>query len=365
MERGAAAPASLIVIAAAVVALLGGGVLLGITRHAGSSRRTAAPASPLLSTAPTLPPTTAAAPQRCPLSGMPPSGGVVPQRPALAIKVDNYPAARPQSGLNQADVIFEEPIEAGITRLIAVFQCQGAALVGSIRSARAVDASILDELSKPIFMHVGAIAPVSWIIQQADVLDEDLSRHAYLAQSPPGRNAPYDTYISTSAGWALHPEDSVAPAPIFSYSTSPSATRAVTSVHIPYSPTNDNTWTWEGRTQRWLLSYRGVPARAADGDDIGATNVVVETVQVTYGPWTEDIQRDPEVQSQLLGSGPATVFSAGGATVGTWQRPSLAEPTHLIGPDGTTIALQPGETWVEVVPANVGVTTSPPSSAGT
>ena len=79
----------------------------------------------------------------------------MPQRPALAVKVDNYPTARPQSGLDQADIVFEEPVEGRITRFVAVFQCQSPSLVGPIRSARAVDAPILDQLSKPIFVHVG------------------------------------------------------------------------------------------------------------------------------------------------------------------------------------------------------------------
>ena len=88
------------------------------------ARKVAAPTT----TKPTAKP---AATATCPLTGQPvPGGGPVPQRPALAVKVDNYPAARPQSGLDKADVIYEEPVEGGITRYAAVFQCQEATLVG-------------------------------------------------------------------------------------------------------------------------------------------------------------------------------------------------------------------------------------------
>jgi len=69
----------------------------------------------------------------CPLTGAPAPGGVVPARPALGIKIGNYPGDRPSTGLNQADIVFEEPVEGAITRLLAVFQCQGAALVGDLR----------------------------------------------------------------------------------------------------------------------------------------------------------------------------------------------------------------------------------------
>lgn len=60
----------------------------------------------------------------CPLRGTPAPGGIVPPRPALAIKIGNYTGDRPSAGLNQADIVFEEPVEGGITRYVAVFQCQ-------------------------------------------------------------------------------------------------------------------------------------------------------------------------------------------------------------------------------------------------
>jgi hypothetical protein len=71
----------------------------------------------------------------CPLTGVPAPGGAVPARPALGIKIGNYPNDRPSSGLNNANIVFEEPVEGAITRLVAVFQCQSAALVGDLRSA--------------------------------------------------------------------------------------------------------------------------------------------------------------------------------------------------------------------------------------
>src|SRR5580704_8495501 len=54
--------------------------------------------------------TTQAAGPPCPLTGLPAPGGVVPPRPAMAVKIDNYPDGRPQAGLDQADIVFEEPV---------------------------------------------------------------------------------------------------------------------------------------------------------------------------------------------------------------------------------------------------------------
>src|ERR1700678_1370882 len=93
----------------------------------------------------------------CPLTGAPGPGGAVPARPARGVKIGNYTGDRPSAGLNQADIVFEEPVEGAITRLLAVFQCQSVALVGALRSAREPDAGILSQLSHPVFVHAGGI----------------------------------------------------------------------------------------------------------------------------------------------------------------------------------------------------------------
>ena len=352
---------------AAVVVLGAVGAAIGISLGTGSGSTAETTSVPAVAAAPAttslVPTTSSTVPPGppCPLSGLPAPGGLVPSRPALAIKVDNYPQARPQSGLDNADVVFEEPVEGGITRLVAVFQCQDAAAVGDVRSARAVDALILDQLSRPLFVHVGGIAPVVSLIRQADVIDEDLGTRASLIQRPPGRYAPYNTYVSTAAAWGANAADTQAPAPIFSYSPTPPAAPPVTGVHIPYSSTNDTTWTWDPNGRQWDLSYGNVPAVLADGRHVTAANIVVEVVKVQYGPWVEDSHHGLEVQSQLVGSGPLIVFRDGSEVGGTWQRPSSGEPASLVGTDGTALALEPGETWVEVVPSNIPVTSTVPA----
>jgi Protein of unknown function (DUF3048) N-terminal domain/Protein of unknown function (DUF3048) C-terminal domain len=349
-------------LALAVVAAAGATIGVSVGRGSGSTPDAtslpAAAAGPPPSAAPTTTSSTVPPGPPCPLSGVPAPGGAVPSRPALAIKVDNYPSARPQSGLNNADVVFEVPVEGGITRLVAVFQCQDAQTVGDVRSARATDALVLDELSRPLFVHVGGIAPVLSLIRQANLIDLDLGTRASLIQHPPGRYAPYNTFVSTAAVWEASPDDAQPPAPIFTYSATPPTAQAVTSVHIPYSSTNDATWTWDPNGQQWVLAYGAAPAMLADGQRIRAANIVVEVAQVTYGPWLEDSRHGLEVQSQLVGSGPLIVFRNGTEVGGTWQRPSAAEPASLIGTDGTPIALAPGETWVEIVPASIPVTST-------
>ena len=77
----------------------------------------------------------------------------------MAVKVENLPEARPQWGLDTADIVFEEPVEGGITRFIAVFQCRTAARIEPVRSGRLVDPQILEPLGRMLFAYSGAIQP--------------------------------------------------------------------------------------------------------------------------------------------------------------------------------------------------------------
>jgi Protein of unknown function (DUF3048) N-terminal domain/Protein of unknown function (DUF3048) C-terminal domain len=350
-----------IAIVAVVVVLAGAGIALAVTT--GKKTPKALPPSIPRSTAATNIPAPSGGPV-CPLTGVPAPGGQVPERPALAFKVDNYPTARPQSGLEDADVVFEEPVEGGITRFVAIFQCQSPNLVGPIRSARAIDAPILDQLSKPLFVHAGGINPVISLIENANLVNEDVFTHASIVQHPAGRYAPYDTYASAAAAWALDSGDTTPPAPLYTYSTTVPAGTPVGSVHIPFSGTNDNMWTWSPFNNAWLLSIGGVPENAADGGTrIGVANIVVQTVHITYGPWLENSEGGLEVQAQLTGSGPLAVFRNGEEITGTWQRAALGDTTSLVAANGSAIALDPGKTWVELVPSTIPVTTAPPSSS--
>ena len=294
----------------------------------------------------------------CPLTGAPAPGGEVQQRPALAMKVDNYPAARPQSGLDKADVVFEEPVEGFITRLVAVFQCQDAPSVGPLRSARAVDVPILSQLSNPVFVHAGGIQPVLQLLANAPLTDVDALTHGSIVTLNPNRVAPYSTYTSTADGWGLASNASSPPAPIFTYSSKAPAATPVSSVHIPFSPTNDVTWSWDAAAGGWALAYSGRPATVAGGGQITTSNIVVQTVHVSLGPWLENNVGGLEVQSKMTGSGPLQVFRNGQEITGMWHRSSLSSPTTLTAADGSVIPLAPGSTWVEIVPSTVTVTAS-------
>ncbi len=312
---------------AVAVLVVGGGIALAVT-SGGSPKKAPGGAAPNIPGPST---TVASQGSLCPLTGLPAPGGSVPQRPALAVKVDNYPDARPQSGIDQADIVFDEPVEGGITRFAAVFQCQSPTLIGPIRSARAVDLQIMDQLSKPILVHVGGINPVLAMLQDGNLSDFDLRTHGAIIKNVPGRVAPYDTYISAAAGWGLESNDTTPPAALFTYSTTSPTGTPVTSIHIPFTGTNNTLWTWNASGAKWLLSYSGRPATVSTGGQISTTNIVVQTVHVTYGPWLENSEGGLEVQSQMTGSGPLMVLRDGVAITGTWKTRRSRRPHHTGG----------------------------------
>jgi hypothetical protein len=320
----------------------------------------------------TAPTTTTTAPvrpaARCPLTGAPAPGGVVPRRPAIAMKVDNVqygpvtPApqyARPQSGLNDADVVFEEQVEGSITRYAAVFQCRQALLVGDVRSARQVDIGLLSELSAPLLVHVGGLVPVINNIDASTLVNVDLGVQSGAMLNPPGRVPPYDDYTTTKKVWALYPQRRDPPAPIFSFSVLPHGGRPVTQLHLDWSVTSDIYWRWDRATGTWLRFYDSglgharliQPDLLQSGVQNQAQNVVVQIVHVTYGPWFENDQGGLEAQAQIAdGSGKAIIFRNGRMLVGTWSHGPLASPTVFTDAQHHVISLAPGRTWVELYP---------------
>ncbi len=324
---------------------------------------------------------TAAPVALCPLTGTPAPGGVVPDRPALAVKIDNYslgpaPAeARPQSGLDYADVIFEEQVEGSITRYAAVFQCRDApGVVGPVRSARWTDIQMLSQLGHSILVHVGGIGPVLDLINESALVNVDLIDNPQLETHPAGRYAPYDTYTTTQAVWAQEKQLTTPPAPIFTFSSTAPAGEAVTQVHLDWSGTSDIYWRWDQGTGTWLRFYNVGSASApdiepdllADGVQNQVQNVIVQQVSITYGPWAENSEGGLEAESHILdSSGKVYVFRNGKMIVGTWTAGAAGTPTKYLNAAGQPIALEPGRTWVEIYPDTASVVVTPVTSATT
>lgn len=344
----------------AFVALGAGCLLAGCAGAPSAAKRATAPST----TSTPSPSAVAATGPDCPLTGTPAPNGSVANRSALAVKIDNYPTARPQSGLTAADVVFEEPVEGGITRYVAVFQCHGTHFVGPVRSARNIDIGILGQLGHPLLVHVGGIQPVIDNIVASPIEDFELGNYTTsVVQHPGGRVAPYDTYTSTTAVWQMRSTANVPPQALFSYSPTVPAGTPAHSVSIPFSIYSPVVWKYDTKTRRYLRYYASSPDTLASGVQNSAANVVVQFVSVYYGPWVENSQGDLEVQANLStnASGQAIVFRNGVEIPAQWSRSTLAQPTRFTTTSGAPVTMQTGDTWVELVPTTVHVSTTPSS----
>ena len=205
-SRGRALSAALItlLIVGFVVALVAAGGSSG-DPVATSTSPTASGGSPAIPTtgspSPTTPPSPP--PELCPLTGIRPEEGV-PNRPALAIKVENLPTARPQTGLSWADIVYEEPVEVGITRFIVIYQCQDASLVEPVRSARHTDPEILVQFGQPLLGYSGAVPQVIQAIREAGIIDlsDSLVPDAYARD--PARPKPHNLTTFIDGGCPCH-----------------------------------------------------------------------------------------------------------------------------------------------------------------
>lgn len=279
------------------------------------------------------------------------------------MKVGNYTSSRPQTGLTAADVVFEEPVEGGITRYVAVFQCHGTSTIGPVRSARNIDIGILGQFGHPLLVHVGGINPVIANIQASPLNDFELGAYGSITQHPAGRVAPYDTYTSTTAVWQLRPTANAAPKPIFSFSKKVPSGTPVSSVSVPFSGYAPVVWRYDAQGKRFLRYYHTTPDTLSNGVQNSAANVIVQFIHVYYGPWVETANGALEVQANLSthATGTALVFRDGVEVKGHWSRTTLAQPTRFTTDSGSTINLSPGNTWIELVPSTVSVTTTPPA----
>ncbi len=348
---------------------MAGVLALGVTLAACggvSHSRKAELGAPVTQAPTTAAPTTAAAAPGpvCPLTDLPAPGGQVPQRPALAIKVENLPQARPQYGLNQADVVYEEPVEGGITRFIAIYQCHDSARVEPVRSGRFIDPEIVNQYgAHPLFAYSGAIQPVVNAIDSSPLVDVGVNR-APLSDywRDPARYAPHNLATSTAALYryaaSLHVAETP-PAPTFTFGPVGAGATPVSSVYIPY-PFSHVTWTWQPSAGVFYRSYLHTgPATLGGGGQITASNVVVMHVVMYPSQYVEDPTGAHENLLTLTGSGPAQIFRNGVEISGTWNRPSLSDTTSYLNSAGQTIALTPGQTWVELVPTTIGTTVTP------
>jgi hypothetical protein len=286
---------------------------------------------------------------RMPLTGEPTD--VVPQRPALLVKVSNSPEARPQTGLEAADLVFEEVTEGGVTRFVAVLHSRLPEVIGPVRSARPVDVQLISGFGYPGFAYSGARDEVRSMLARAPAVALTESGrgffrdHGTFASHPV---APHNLFLR--ADEALGEVADAGARPLGDVGLTfdeppPTTTDAATgaTIDIPMSDSFTTTWTFDEEDGTYRRRQNGTDSQVTGDGRIAATNVVVLDVRHYLGA-----SGYPE--TDVVGSGPGLVLRDGSRHAVTWSKGDDTVPLllHHVGDDPAAFPLKPGSTWIHL-----------------
>lgn len=301
--------------------------------------------------------TTKPAPPIAPLTGLPDPSGASLKRCAITVKIDNTQAGHPKYGVEQADVVYEEVVEGGITRLAAVFNSQAPDRVGPVRSVRKTDQSIVRPY-RGVFVYSGGAPYAIASINTAPVVQLDETRAGSMMFRDNSRYAPYNLYAHVDQMYAKC-GPIIPPPSLFTYTSASSPAQTgtpVASARVGFLNGFAVTWTWDAASGTWKRSIFGAPEITASGTQLAPKNVVVMFAQYVGG---DPNHANLGAEAQLTGSGKLMVFTNGQEITGTWSRPDETQPAQLLDAGGSPITLTPGQTWVDIPDTSYSVTTTP------
>lgn len=299
-----------------------------------------------------------AEPPRWPLTGLDAASEAATQLRVVSIKIENSPAARPQTNLQKADVVYESATEGGITRFNAIFHSQNPDEIGPVRSARLSDLFIVPQYHA-LFVFSGASSTVNGRINKSNIdnLSEDAGISYPFFRSK-DRPRPHNLYlvldkVREEAKKRKMPTTATIKGFAFDRKAA-EGTSTITQISIPFSTANKVSWAYDAATKTYLRSNDGkIHKDAATGKQLSAKNVVV--MWAKHNVASRDKVGSTTYEIVLNGTGKASVFHNGQRFDGTWTTDGKAPPAFK-ATDGTVIKLAPGNTWFQVVAPSVNIT---------
>jgi hypothetical protein len=277
-----------------------------------------------------------------PLTGLP-ARGAAPKHPVMIVKIDNTDSSAPQIGLSKADLITEELVEGGSTRLAVFYYQHTPRLVGPVRSMRATDIGIVRP-AKAVLVASGGAPPTVRRIAGAHIKTYTEGAKGYERDS--SRQAPYNLFMHlnrlASTLKAGSPPDNYLP--WGSADDLPKGQRA-RGLSAVFSGGHTTTWTYAGGR------YDNLDSHARAGDKFRPDNVLVLRVKVGDAGY-KDPAGNPVPETHFTGKGKAMLFHGGRVVRGTWQK--QLDSTVTLSTKAGPLKVPAGHTWVELVPVNGG-----------
>jgi Protein of unknown function (DUF3048) N-terminal domain/Protein of unknown function (DUF3048) C-terminal domain len=295
-------------------------------------------------------------PTVCPLSGEEPAREELATRPAIVVKVENNTAAYPLSGLDKAEIVYEELVEGGFTRFMAVYHCTDTRKAGPVRSSRAVDPEIMGAITR-ILGAAGGNAFVRDELTEAGIvlIDENAAGEAMRREDRPGITLEHTLYADTAKLRRLGAKEFSDPPPegIFNFGDLPSGGKNASSVSMSFTGGEaDVEWRYEGG--KYVRYDDGAELPLESGRAL-ADNVIVEIHTISFARGVVDVAGTSSIViDDPTGSGKALLFRDGKVFVGTWERESVEDPMTFKLKSGDDMVLKKGTTWVELIPNKKG-----------
>ncbi len=269
----------------------------------------------------------------------------------LIVKIDDVAGARPQRGLNSADVILVEPVEGGLTRLMAVFQSDDPIEVGPVRSARITDLDLVTAFGTPGFAYSGATTKLR------PMLDEG---HLQLVGAPQGQygffrvdtqDAPHNLIANTSALLSRIKDKNAArlvSATSWKFGSDESSGLVTHSVTLQWAAA-EKTFTWDPALKQWLIKVYDSPL-----ESMRCCAATLERATTTTVFVMQTVLQDNPIKfhngtvtpyPQTVGEGTGWVLTNGMRIEATWKRPTVYDLPRWFRADGSEISIQPGRVW--------------------
>jgi hypothetical protein len=290
---------------------------------------------------------------RSPFTGLPVDPAVL-ERPLLVVKIENSENARPQSGMDVADIVIEELVEGGITRFMVLLHGQLPEVAGPIRSARPVDVDLLSGLGASGFAYSGARAEVEGLLAASQAIRVVEGVDGFFRDD--ARRAPHNLYLQPEAvldvvtrrgarplidiGWTF--DDVAPPDPLVCPPAAAGCADPGGSVVIEMSRAFRTGWTYDAAAGVYRRDQNGRPFAATGPGEIGAANVVVLATRHYVGASGYD-----ETDATTTGA-PAIVLRDGRRYEARWVKPTARDLLLIQTLDGQPFPLKPGATWIHL-----------------
>ena len=297
------------------------------------------------------------APMRNELSGREGTNG-----PILVVKIDDTTQAHPQIGLEDADIVYIEQVEGGLTRLAAVFSSVIPQRIGPVRSARISDLEILSQFGRVAFAYSGAQKKLLPVIAAANLQDLGAQRQSpTIFTTDLNRTQPYAMVLRADLlmqkildnNYLIESAKNIG----FKFGELQEG-GAPTEKVVMHWPAATYSAGWSQKESRWLLSHNNSVDVAESGVVLGPTTLVIQMVSITPSEYSDKFG-GVTPYSQTVGEGRAYVLRDGQRFTTTWTRPSAESGTTFTFADGATVNFDPGQIWIALTDREPDFTSPP------